>query len=102
MAHRLGMVDTWPNIQTIKKAINAEARFSAIAVTEAAELILAAANSPSLLPQYSSPAEWEKREVSRANTINRFWFEDSLWRVKFPYIEFQARRRDEANSSGVQ
>jgi hypothetical protein len=101
VARRVGMVATWPNLETIRVSIESEAEFSAISFNEALDLILACASCPSLLPQYSAPAEWEKREISRANTINRFWFEDALWRVKFPYIEFRATRREEAKANSV-
>lgn len=104
MALRLGMVDTWPNLQTIRKAIESESRFSGISVVEACELILLCAFYVVRLPLYRVPFGWEMREVARANTVDRFWFEDSRWRMKPPYFEFQQAREaadDSVISGGV-
>lgn len=91
LAGRIGMVLTWPNIQTVRIAIESEAQYSSVSPTEAANVILAAAQQSSHLPQYAPPREWEKREVFRENTIDRFWFEDARWRTKFVYAEFRER-----------
>jgi hypothetical protein len=100
LARRAGMVLTWPNIQTIRVAIESEAQYSGVPLTEAANVILAAAREPSLLDAYSCPPEWQRFECYRENTVNRFWFEDARWRYKKVYAEFQLSLREGGQEAG--
>jgi hypothetical protein len=93
VARELGLVPTWPNLQTIRLALESEAKFCQVTVAEVAEMIVRAGNEWTTGPQYTCPAEWEKREISRINTVDRFWFEDARWRFKKAYFEFRERRR---------
>jgi hypothetical protein len=93
LARQLGMTRTWPNLQTIRLAIESEADYSGISIRQAAAVIAMAANyqsgcydvCPSSLDQYLAVKD---------NTIDRFWFEDSRWRNKGAYIVFMARLQE--------
>ena len=87
IARQLGMVPTWPNVQTIRLAFEAEAAHSEISVSQAVALIVTAAQEISPTPGgFHAPAsEWEKRQAQRKNDIDRFWFEDARWRTKASY-----------------
>jgi hypothetical protein len=78
------MVPTWPNVQTIRLAIESEAEYSGISLESAAELIGVAARDVAIFdPQrYSFQAATLLR---KSNIVNRFWFEDALWRYKDAY-----------------
>lgn len=88
------MVPTWPNVQTIRLAIESEAELLSVPIHHAAEVILQAAKEFSRADGYSCPAEWQRREIFRENSVDRFWFEDARWRSKAAYLEFRAQRRD--------
>lgn len=94
LARQVGLVETWPNIHTVRLAITSEAAFSGVDASEAFDVILRAAQERSCGPQYSYPAEWEKREIYRENSVDRFWFEDARWRSKFVYLEFRQNLRE--------
>lgn len=93
MARRLGMVPTWPNVQTIRLAIESEAEYSDITVTQAAAVIAQAAGeftSPG--GSLYRPPDWrDEVRAFKANRIDRFWFEDSRWRMKSSYDALLAR-----------
>ncbi len=91
IARSLGMPETWPNLQTIRLAIECEASFSGVSPEDAAEVILKAAKEFVPGPQHSRPSEWVRRELWRANVVDRFWFEDTRWRGKNVYTEFRSR-----------
>jgi hypothetical protein len=91
----LGIVPTWPNLQTIRLAIETESALSHVSRAHVAEMLILAGKELSYGSQYVCPAQWEKREFSRLNTIDRFWFEDARWRDKFAYAEFRAKHRGE-------
>jgi len=95
VAKSLRMVPTWPNLRTIEIALSSEAEVSGVSLKEAAELIIECGRHQTSAPAYRCPAEWEARQAFRENTIDRFWFEDARWRVKFPYAEFRARLGEE-------
>ena len=90
VARSLGMPEMWDNLQTIRMAIESEARFSRVSLEQAANVILKAAQEPTLDPQFACPAEWERRENFRLNMVDRFWFVDMRWRAKFAYAEFRS------------
>lgn len=90
IARRLGMVPTWPNVQTIRLAIESEAELSGVSVVEAAAVIVEAAKEPSRFSPLVPPSEWQRREVFRENSVDRFWFEDARWRGKNAYLYFRA------------
>jgi DnaA N-terminal domain len=90
MALRLGMTRTWANVQTIRLAIESEASFSSVTHAEAAAIMLKAAREMTRQPLYDCPTQWECREIARANTVDRFWFEDVRWRMKGSYIVFRS------------
>jgi hypothetical protein len=90
VARRIGMVRTWPNLQTIRLAIEGEAEFSGIATEDAAELLLRCAAERTYRPEHTCPTDWIVREMSRLNSIDRFWFEDCRWRDKRAYVAFFA------------
>ena len=92
VARSLGMPETWANLQTIRISIECEANFSGVSLEDAANVILKAAKQPTRGPEYSCPAEWELRDISRLNLIDRFWFEDMRWRAKIAYVEFRFER----------
>lgn len=78
------MVPTWPNLQTIRLAIESEAEYSELSQERAAALITAAACDFTLVdPQRCS---FQAAALLRkSNVVNRFWFEDALWRYKAAY-----------------
>lgn len=87
------MVRTWPNVQTIRLAIESEAEYSEISVAQAAALIVQAAQEVSHGPQYSCLSTWERHLLLKKNDIDRFWFEDSRWRMKAGYWQWLERLR---------
>ncbi len=93
VARELGLVPTWPNLQTIRLAIESEARLFCVANSVIAELLISAGKERSSGPEYRPPSEWEKRHLFRVNVIDRFWFEDARWRAKEVFAEFEARHR---------
>lgn len=98
VARELGLVPTWPNLQTIRLAIQSEVEFCEsasleVTVVEVAEMIMRAGNEWTTLSQYVCPAEWERREAVRMNSVDRFWFEDARWRAKAAYLEFREKHR---------
>ena len=88
LARQVGMVATWPNIQTIRLAIESEAEFSAVTVAQAATLIASAAQEISRGPEYSCLSSWEQHQLRKANDVDRFWFEDARWRTKPGYWQW--------------
>lgn len=94
LARQVGMVRTWPNLQTIRLAIESEAEQSEVSLNQAAALIAMAAQEQTCHPQYRCLSGWEERELARVNTIDRFWFEDARWRSKGIYIITLARLED--------
>jgi|SRR5690348_6417028 len=99
VARELGIVPTWPNLQTIRVALENEARRFRATVDEIAELFIRAGNEYSELPRYIFTSDWKQRVISRANTIDRFWFEDARWRYKSAYQEFVAERGEREQAS---
>ena len=93
VARQLGIVPTWPNVQTIRLAIESEAQLSSAALEDVAAMLVLAGKEWTRGPQYSCPSQWEQREISRLNLVDRFWFEDARWRDKFAYADFRARLR---------
>jgi hypothetical protein len=91
LARQVGMVRTWPNLQTIRLAIEGEADFCGITLHQSAALIMAAAGEWTRGRYLTCAPAWEEREVYRANTIDRFWFEDSRWRGKASYHKLLSR-----------
>lgn len=87
IARAVGMVPTWPNVQTIRLAVESEAVHSGIAERQAAALIVTAAQeiSPASGGGLVPPSKWEQRQAFRKNDIDRFWFEDARWRMKASY-----------------
>jgi len=84
IAEHLGLPKTFPNLRTIEAAIESEAESSAISIDEAEDVIVAAT------------ADARKFGVSgsgRVPRINRFFFEDALWRETYIYAQYQKRRR---------
>lgn len=98
MARALGLVPTWPNLQTIRLAIESEAELSSISLAEAADVLIRAGKEWTHCGVLHCPSDWEKREGARLNTVDRFWFEDARWRSKFAYQDFVAKRSSEAVS----
>ena len=94
IACQLGIVRTWPNLQTIRLAIESEAAASGVPIDAAADVIVRAAREQTRLPQYTFAAEWVRRETYRENSVDRFWFEDARWRTKTAYLEFRADLRE--------
>lgn len=90
VAKRVGLPATWPNVNTIAAAIELEAWRLKVAAEDAAEVLVQCAFETSCYPQFHCPSEWEKREISRENNIDRFWFEDARWTVKAAYTNFRA------------
>jgi hypothetical protein len=95
VARQLGIVQTWPNVQTIRLAIESEAELSGVSPADVVEMLVRAGKEYTRPPQYSCPPEWEVRDIFLQNTVDRFWFEDARWRGKFAYAEFRARLREE-------
>jgi|SRR5579864_2843508 len=98
VARALGVVPSWPNLQTIRIAIESEADYFGSTREEIAEMIVRAGTERSCASLYVCPSEWEKREIYRENAVDRFWFEDARWRSKFAYQEFLERRRAKRQS----
>lgn len=96
LARQVGMVPTWPNVQTIRLAIESEAELSAASLAEAAEIILQSSKEFSRGRYVTCPPEWEARELFRHNSIDRFWFEDARWRVKAIYQQWVEKLRESA------
>lgn len=90
VARQLGMVPTWPNVQTIRLAIESEAELSSASLAAAADVIVKAAKEQSLFSPYVPPSKWQERELFRENSVDRFWFEDARWRSKNAYVYFRA------------
>ena len=88
------MVPTWPNVQTIRLAIESEAGYSGVSLENAAALIVTAALQVTIVnpEHYSFQAATILR---KSNNVNRFWFEDALWRYKAAYLEMLARLQQE-------
>jgi hypothetical protein len=103
LARKVGMVPTWPNVQTIRLAIESEAEFSGVTIEETAAMIAKAARERTQAPAFRCAADWERREICRLNVLDRFWFEDSRWREKSAYLEFltDLRGREFAKSSAA-
>lgn len=91
VARRVGLPASWPNVNVIAAAIELEAEVCGVSPSDAAEVLVAAAKEASESPSYACPAEWEMRALYRENTIDRFWFEDARWRVKYAYAAFRAQ-----------
>lgn len=89
VARELGLVPTWPTLQTIRLAIESEAALSSVSLNKAAELLVRAGKEWTSCSIFHCPSDWEKREISRLNTVDRFWFEDARWRSKIAYAEFR-------------
>ena len=96
LARQVGLPETWPNVQTIKLAIQSEAAFSGISIEKSADLILEAAKERTRCDVLSCPSQWETREIFRENTVDRFWFEDGRWRAKRAYTAFCMARIESA------
>ena len=82
-------------MQTIRLAIESEAEYSGISLANAAALIAAAASEFTIVhPQdYSFQAAALLR---KSNIVNRFWFEDALWRCKQAYQNLLVRLQEES------
>lgn len=92
LARQVGMVRTWPNLQTIRLAIESEAEHSGITVKHAAALIAMAANEFSRCGDgVTFPDSLDRYVAFKENTVDRFWFEDARWRSKGSYLEFLSR-----------
>lgn len=91
VARELGVVPTWPNLQTIRLAIESESVLSSVSLEDAAAVLIRAGKEWTSGDLYSCPSSWEQREHFRLNTVDRFWFEDARWRSKFAYAEFAAQ-----------
>lgn len=96
IAQQVGMVPTWPNLQTIRLALEFESSDSEVSLAQAAALIVTAATEVSPLASYSCPSAWEIRQATRKNTIDRFWFEDARWRTKSSYWKLLDQTKAEA------
>jgi hypothetical protein len=94
VARELGVIPTWPNLQTIRLAIESQAEPCRATVSEIAEMLIRAGKEWTAAPQYVCPSQWQKREIDRLNTVDRFWFEDARWRYKLAYAEFLERRKE--------
>jgi hypothetical protein len=95
VARQVGMVPTWPNVQTIRLAIESEARYSELSISQSAALIVSAANDFTIVcaEDYNFQAATLLR---KSNVVNRFWFEDALWRYKTAYQNMLARLQRES------
>jgi hypothetical protein len=102
LARQVGMVRTWANVQTIRLAIEAEAEYSDVSLRNAAALIVCAAFDFTVIdPQYY---DFQAATILRkSNNLNRFWFEDCLWRHKDAYqnmlIRLQQRAEQRAEAT---
>src|ERR1700723_1261703 len=76
IARQVGLPETWPNVQTIKLAIQSEALKSDVHIVRAAGVILEAAKEITIVnpERYSFQAAGVLR---KSNIVNRFWFEDA-------------------------
>ncbi len=101
LARLVGMVRTWPNLQTIRLAIESEADISEVTLQQAAALIAAAAQERTRRPDYC-PSSWELREIYRDNSIDRFWFEDARWRSKGAYAALLERLHAQSRAEAGQ
>ncbi len=100
IARRVGMVPTWPNVQTIRLAIESEAELSGVSIMIAAIVIERAAKERSSAGNgLTCASSWEHFQVFRENNIDRFWFEDARWRTKFAYAEFSEHLRAKKNTA---
>lgn len=89
IARQLRMNPTWPNVQTIRLAIESEAEHFGIDVVRMAAIIVECAREESFSGSgITFVADWKKREAYRNNSVDRFWFEDSRWRTKSAYWKF--------------
>jgi hypothetical protein len=93
LAQRFYLPTTWPNVNTIAAAIELVAFHSNVPAEEAAELLVACARERTFPDNLVCPSERDRREISRVNTVDRFWFEDARWRCKDAYAEFYERTR---------
>jgi hypothetical protein len=94
VARELGVIPTWPNLQTIRLALESEATHYKATFAEIGEMFIRAGKEWTDPPIYHCPSQWERREISRVNTVDRFWFEDARWRYKLAYAEFLERRKE--------
>lgn len=86
IARTLGLPPTWPNLRTIEIALISETAFSSIALQEAADLLI----------QCARTFRATERHMLRYFPINRFWFEDGVWRETFAYTEARAERQSKS------
>jgi hypothetical protein len=98
LAVRIYLPASWPNVNTIAAAIELVVMHANVTAEQAAELLFACARERTPRPQYRPPAQWEEREISRVNTVDRFWFEDCRWRAKEAYEEFWRQRQQSPNA----
>lgn len=91
VARELGLVPTWPNLQTIRLAIESVADYFQAPISEVAAMLVRAATegTPPFGGPYHCQSDWEKREAYRLNSVDRFWFEDARWRIKRAFFEFE-------------
>jgi hypothetical protein len=81
IARRLGVVPTFPTLRVIEAAVEAEADFLAVSIDEAEELIVLGSR------------DLHFRGTPKQQSLNRFFFEDALWRDSYVYRNFLAGRR---------
>ena len=91
LAERMYLPATWPNVNTIAAALELIVIHAHVPIQEAVELLIACAAERTPRPQYRCPSPWEEREISRLNSVDRFWFEDRRWLRKNAYAEFCER-----------
>ena len=92
VARKIGMVPTWPNLQTIRLAIETEAELCGVSVGDVANMLVRAAGEYTRTgSQYRPAADWEYAVNFRLNVVDRFWFEDARWRAKLAYGEFRSQ-----------
>lgn len=96
IARSVGMVRTWANLQTIRIAIESEAEYSDISISQSAALITSAAHELNSGPSYSCLSSWEQTQLRKQNDVDRFWFEDARWRMKSSYWNLLERLREGA------
>jgi len=95
LARQIGMTRTWPNLQTIRLAIEGEADFSGISINQAAAVItMAALQWTRCGDGLTCPSSSERYMTLKDNTIDRFWFEDARWRNKGVYVAFLERLQE--------
>jgi hypothetical protein len=84
---KLNLLPTWPLLQTIKLAIQTEARTSQVSLKEAAEVLLAAAQE---FTYVGIDTRFEARVLLlKVNMVDIFWFIDSRWKHKSVYQQFR-------------